>query len=139
MATSHDTTHTSQPPAERTSLRVLLAEDNLLSQKILVRMLSRIGIQADVAATGNEVLAAWRCRPYDIILMDVHMPEMDGLEATRHIRATHDMPQPRIIALTAGMLEDERQECLVAGMDEYLIKPVELAVLRAAIEGGGEG
>jgi len=88
-------------------------------------MLKNIGIHADVVSNGFEVINAIRSKPYDLILMDVHMPEMDGLEATNIIRGMYDERGPRIIALTANVLEEDRIKCLEAGMDGFLAKPVQ--------------
>ncbi len=115
------------------SLSILLAEDNVINQKVAVRMLERLGYQADVAADGREVLAALKSRPYDVVLMDVQMPEMDGLEATRSIRRT-PCQQPYIIAMTAHAMKGDREECLDAGMDDYVSKPVRIEELKAALE-----
>jgi signal transduction histidine kinase/CheY-like chemotaxis protein len=114
------------------SLRILLAEDNLINQKVALLMLLEIGYRADVAGNGLEVLAALQNVAYEIILMDLQMPEMDGLEATRHIRSELAVDrQPVIIALTADAMSDDRTRCLAIGMDDFLPKPVrsgELAV-----------
>jgi len=117
------------------SLRILLAEDNVINQKVAVRMLERLGYQAEVAADGREVLAALKRKPYDVVLMDVQMPEMDGLEATRRIRRT-PCHQPYIIAMTAHAMKGDREECLDAGMDDYISKPVRIEELKAALEHG---
>ncbi|MET0263551.1 MAG: CHASE domain-containing protein [Rariglobus sp.] len=115
--------------------RILLAEDNSVNQKVALHMLSRLGYRADVAANGLEVLTALQQRPYDIILMDVQMPEMDGHEATRRIRAsaTPTTPTPWIIALTANAMEGDAQACARAGMDDYLSKPIKKDELEAAL------
>ena len=115
------------------SLRILLAEDNAINQKVAIRMLERLGYRADVAADGHEVLAALKKRPYDVVLMDVQMPEMDGLEATRSIRRSLSF-QPYIIAMTAHAMKGDREECLDAGMDDYISKPVRIEELKAALE-----
>jgi CheY-like chemotaxis protein len=116
-------------------LRIIVAEDNLVNQRVIERMLSRLGYRCDVVANGKEACRAVQQRTYDLVLMDVHMPEMDGLDATRTIRANVDAP-PRIVALTAGASEEARRRCLDAGMDDYVPKPVRIGdlvpVLRAA-------
>jgi signal transduction histidine kinase/ligand-binding sensor domain-containing protein/DNA-binding NarL/FixJ family response regulator len=114
--------------------RILLAEDNSTNQKVALLMLERLGWSADVAADGLEVLEALRRQSYDIILMDVQMPGMDGLEAARRIAAEHPPEhRPRIIALTANALAGDREACLAVGMDDYLSKPIRLDELYAAI------
>ncbi|MDD4650965.1 MAG: ATP-binding protein [Methanothrix sp.] len=111
-------------------LRILLAEDNLLNQKVILKMLKRLGCRADVAANGFEVLQALQRQKYDIILMDVRMPEFSGLDATRQIRKLWpSSQQPRIIAVTAYALEGDREKCLEAGMDDYISKPVDMEEL----------
>jgi len=114
-------------------LAVLLAEDNLINQKVALRMLERLGYKADIAANGEEVLEALKNRHYDVVLMDVQMPEMDGLEATRRIRSIRGH-QPYIIAMTAHAMKGDREICLGAGMNDYVSKPVRMEELRAAIE-----
>ena len=123
--------------ARRMPLRILLAEDNAVNQKVLLKMLARAGYAADVAGNGLEVLAALEHAPYDVVLMDVQMPEMDGLEATRGLRARGgDARQPYVIALTANAMQEDRDLCLAAGMDDYASKPVRPAELFAALERG---
>ncbi|MEI8313446.1 MAG: response regulator, partial [Verrucomicrobiota bacterium] len=120
--------------AARQPLRILLAEDNPSNQKLLSLVLGRLGYQADVASNGNEVLEALRVQPYDVILMDVQMPELDGLQATRMVRAGFPAElQPKIIALTAHASEDDRLLCLDAGMDGYLTKPLRRKLLAEAL------
>ena len=114
-------------------LKILLAEDNIVNQKVAMKMLERLGYQADIAANGEEVLKALKDRPYDIVLMDVQMPEMDGLEATRRIRSASGC-QPYIIAMTAHAMKGDREVCLEAGMNDYVSKPVRMEELQAAIE-----
>jgi len=123
--------------AERLPLRILLAEDNVVNQKVATKTLAKLGYRADVAANGLEVLAALARQPYDAVLMDVQMPELDGLGASRRIR--HEVPparQPRIIAMTANAMQSDRELCLAAGMDDYISKPVRIEELVAALERG---
>ncbi len=117
-------------------LRILMAEDNLVNQKVAMSMLKRLGYRADVANNGLEVLQALQEKPYDVVLMDIQMPEMDGLEATRRIRDSG--MNTRIIAMTAHALEGDRAECLQAGMNEYITKPINMEELRKALEVSGE-
>ncbi len=107
------------------SLRILLAEDNLVNQKVVLRMLEKFGFSADIASNGQEALEALQRQSYDLVLMDVHMPEMDGVEATKQIRRNVAAErQPRIVALTAAAMKEDRDACLAAGMDAFLTKPV---------------
>ncbi len=117
-------------------LRILLADDNVVNQKVAIRMLERIGYRADLAANGIEVLQAVERQTYDLILMDVQMPEMDGVEASRliHKRIPKDR-LPRIIAMTAHALQGDRERFLADGMDDYLSKPVQMKELIRAIQG----
>ena len=120
--------------AERLPLHILLVEDNRVNQKVALRLLERLGYGADVAANGLEALDALRRQSYDLVLMDMQMPEMDGLEATRRIRA--DFPsqkQPRIVAMTANAMKGDRERCIDAGMDDYMSKPVKWESLVEAI------
>jgi len=115
-------------------LRILLAEDNAVNQKLALRLLSQMGYRADVAANGIEAIQAVERQPYDVILMDVQMPEMDGLEATRAICARWSTGErPRIIAMTANAMQGDREECLAAGMDDYVTKPIRVEELVAAL------
>jgi signal transduction histidine kinase/ActR/RegA family two-component response regulator len=114
-------------------LRILLAEDNRVNQKVALRLLERLGYTPDLAENGAEVLTALERVAYDVILMDVQMPGIDGLEATRRIRAAVHGPQPRVIALTANVLAGERDACREAGMDDYVSKPIDRAALVAAL------
>ena len=134
---------TSQPTRERTTklprkdIRVLIAEDNPTNQLVAVGILSKLGLRADVVANGREAVAALRNKPYDLVLMDVQMPEMDGLEATRAIRAVGSGgldPNIPIIAMTAHAMQGDRELCLDAGMDDYIAKPVSPAALSALLE-----
>jgi CheY-like chemotaxis protein len=120
--------------AYRHPLRILLAEDNVVNQKLALRLLSQMGYRADVAANGLEVLQAVKRQPYDVILMDVQMPEMDGLEATRRLCAElAPGKRPRIIAMTANAMQGDREMCLEAGMDDYLSKPIHVDELVNAL------
>ena len=112
---------------DKIPLRILVAEDNLVNQKVAIRLLAKLGYRADLAANGVEVMDALRRQTYDLILMDIQMPEMDGLEATQRIRA--EWPgedRPRIVALTAHAHDEARKLCEEAGMDDYVTKPVRL-------------
>ncbi len=120
--------------ADRIPLRILLAEDNRVNQRVALRMLERLGYRADVAGNGLEALEALQRQPYDIVLMDVQMPELDGLEATRQIRQRAAPTRPYVIALTANASEADRQACFSAGMDDHLVKPVHLADLGEALK-----
>ena len=128
-ARDNDTTLAQQRP-----LRILLAEDNVVNQKVTVAQLKLIGYHADVVSNGLEVLAAVHRQTYDVILMDVQMPEMDGLEASRRIIQEFDVVRrPRLIALTANVFKADRDACLAAGMDGFLAKPIDLAQLREVL------
>jgi CheY-like chemotaxis protein/HPt (histidine-containing phosphotransfer) domain-containing protein len=119
---------------KRHPLAILLAEDNAINQRVALLVLERLGYRADVAANGLEVLQSLRRQPYDLILMDVQMPEMDGLEATRAIgREFHGERRPRIVAMTANAMKEDRDECLAAGMDDFMTKPIQLDELVAAL------
>jgi PAS domain S-box-containing protein len=117
------------------TVRVLLAEDNLVNQKVALHMLAALGYRADLAANGLEVIEALERQAYDVILMDVQMPEMDGLEAARRIvaRQPDRTKRPWIIALTANAIEGDRDICLAAGMDDYISKPIKKEELTAAM------
>jgi signal transduction histidine kinase/ActR/RegA family two-component response regulator len=113
--------------------RILLAEDNTVNQKVALRMLATLGYRADLAANGLEAVAACRRQSYDLVFMDVQMPELDGFEATRRIRAELGPLSPHIVAMTARAMEGDREACLAAGMQDYLSKPMKLADIRRAI------
>lgn len=116
-------------------LRIVLAEDNEVNRKVISQMLEHLGYKNDVVSNGLELLEALNRRPYDVVFMDVQMPLMDGLEASRRIRETWPKQrQPRIIAMTANAMQGDREECLSAGMDDYISKPVQMGQLRAALE-----
>ncbi len=119
---------------KRHPLSILLAEDNATNQKLALLVLERLGYRADVAANGIEVLQAVRRQPYDVVLMDVQMPEMDGLEATRTIiREFPVEKRPRIVAMTANAMKEDRDECFAAGMEDFVTKPIQFVDLVAAL------
>jgi CheY-like chemotaxis protein len=123
---------------QRVPLRILLAEDNVVNQKLALQLLRKMGYRADVAANGLEVLDALHRQPYDVVLMDVQMPELDGFAATRRICEGWPADQrPRIIAMTANAMQEDREACLAAGMDDYLAKPIRVHTLQAALEQSG--
>jgi CheY-like chemotaxis protein len=113
--------------AKTMPLEVLIVEDNPVNQKVALRLLERLGYDADAVANGLEALGTLDQRKYDLVFMDLQMPEMDGITATREIRLRYPKHrQPRIIALTANAVQGDRERCLEAGMDDYLSKPVKL-------------
>jgi PAS domain S-box-containing protein len=133
-----ETFHFNPKLATRLPLRILLADDIAVNQKLALRMLGRMGYRADVVADGLEVLEALKRQPYDMVLMDVQMPKMDGLEATRLIVKTWpEERRPYVIAMTANALQGDREKCLAAGMNDYISKPIQAKELQAAIEQGG--
>jgi len=116
--------------------RILLAEDNVVNQMVAMGMLKKLGLRADAVANGQEALKALELLPYDLVLMDIQMPEMDGITATRHIRghgSTAREPNVPIIAMTAHAMKGDREKCLEAGMNDYVAKPVQPRELAAAI------
>ena len=111
--------------AARHPLRILLAEDNVVNQKLALRILQQMGYRADLASNGIEAVESVERQTYDVVLMDVQMPEMDGLEATRQITAKWSAAErPRIVAMTANAMQGDREMCIAAGMDDYLTKPI---------------
>jgi len=131
--------------ASRLPLLILLCDDNLINQKVAARLLQQMGYRADVASSGVEALTALERQPYDLVFMDVQMPEMDGLEATRMIRERQrrgtEFPNFKspiiIVAMTASAMQGDREKCLAAGMDDYLAKPVRPEDVRAILERWG--
>jgi PAS domain S-box-containing protein len=119
-------------------LKILLAEDNLVNQKVAVKIFNKLGYRIEVAGNGYEVLEAVENIEYDIIFMDVHMPEMDGLEASLELNKLYgNENRPKIIAMTANAMQGDREECIAAGMDDYMSKPVRLEALQELLERWG--
>jgi len=119
------------------NFRILVAEDNLVNQKVALRILNHLGYQADVAVNGQEVIQAIAVKSYDLIFMDVQMPEMDGLEATRHIRAQESASQSpaiTIVAMTANATDDDQNICRDAGMNDYISKPIQIEKLKNILQ-----
>jgi two-component system, sensor histidine kinase and response regulator len=144
---------TAQPPQEASvvrpqgpsraaaSLRILLAEDNVVNQTVAVALLEQRGHRVVVAANGREAVRQWEAAEFDLVLMDMQMPEMDGLEATVAIRESERLngkPRTRIVALTANAIKGDRERCLAAGMDGYLSKPIDVEEFRRTVERGPE-
>jgi CheY-like chemotaxis protein len=119
--------------AQKYPLRILIAEDNLINQKLTERVLAKLGYESRIVSNGREVLEEVDRNIYDLILMDIQMPEMDGLEASRIIRKS-GAHQPIIIAITANVMQGDREKCMEAGMDDYISKPIKLELLVAALE-----
>ena len=120
--------------AARHPLRILLAEDNVVNQKLALRLLQQMGYRADLAANGIEAVESVQRQNYDVVLMDVQMPEMDGLEASRQINARlKQNARPRIVAMTANAMQGDREMCMAAGMDDYLTKPIRVERLVEAL------
>ncbi len=136
---SAPTTRVTMDPgiAARHPLRILLAEDNVVNQKLAMRLLQQMGYRADLASNGIEAIECVERQTYDVVLMDVQMPELDGLEASRRITARWKPGErPRIVAMTANAMQGDREECLAAGMDDYLTKPIRVERLIEALEPG---
>jgi len=136
-APDSDTPNANAPPPQSAphapTARVLLAEDNIVNRKLACRLLEKLGCRVDVAANGREALAMWQAVPYDLVFMDCQMPEMDGYEATRVIRREESGRHTPVIALTANSMPGDREECLRAGMDAHLSKPIRPEELAAAL------
>ena len=126
LAQKSEQTKAAEKKIEISSLRILLAEDNVTSQKVVLQMLKRMGYKADVVANGIEALQALERQPYDLVLMDLRMPEMNGLQATRIIRQRWPDNGPKIVAVTAYALQGDQEKCIEAGMDGYISKPIKM-------------
>jgi CheY-like chemotaxis protein/HPt (histidine-containing phosphotransfer) domain-containing protein len=139
---AHETTSESSYDNElgsRFPLRILLAEDMTVNQKLVQKMLSKMGYQSDVVSDGQQVLEALTQQAYDVVLMDIQMPVMDGLETSQQIAARWAQDErPRIVALTANAMREDREACMAAGMDDYIAKPVRVAELQNALTRCGE-
>ncbi|OKS85579.1 hybrid sensor histidine kinase/response regulator [Mucilaginibacter polytrichastri] len=129
--------HFNDELAKQYPMNILIAEDNIINQKLTLRMLTKMGYNADIAVNGHDAVNAVATKPYQLIFMDVQMPEMDGLEATQFIRQNMTV-QPIIIAMTANALSEDREACLKAGMDDYLSKPMKLDEIVVMLEKWGE-
>ncbi len=138
-ATSEGPVNSLRPETGRSDLRLLIAEDNLVNQKVALKLLSKLGFPADVVRNGREALVALARHPYDAVLMDCQMPELDGYETTRALRreeadGTYGSRPPHfVIALTANAMAGDREKCLAAGMDDFITKPIDLGQLEAAL------
>jgi CheY-like chemotaxis protein len=120
--------------AARHPLRILLAEDNVVNQKLALRLLQQMGYRADLASNGIEAIESVERQRYDVVLMDVQMPEMDGIEAAKAITTRWRAGErPRIVAMTANAMQGDREVCLAAGMDDYLTKPIRVERLVEAL------
>jgi CheY-like chemotaxis protein len=125
-----------QGDSRQRPLRILVAEDSPVNQKLAVALLTRMGHQVALAATGTAAVEAWQRESFDLVLMDIQMPEMDGFEATRRIRAIEQASRRArtpIIAMTAHAMSGDRERCLEAGMDEHVTKPINRGDLAKAI------
>jgi CheY-like chemotaxis protein len=125
---------TAESLSELHPLRILAAEDNPSNQKMLMEMLRKMGYRADAVADGREVLKALERRPYDLVLMDIRMPEMDGITAAKEIRKRWPKQGPKIIAITAYAMAGDKEMCLNAGMDGYIAKPVQMDELAEVLK-----
>jgi CheY-like chemotaxis protein len=121
-------------PQDKKDARILLAEDNAINLQVILRILKTLGYQADAISNGLETLQAFKTKPYDLILLDCQMPEMDGYAVTREIRKLETNHHIPIIALTAHAVDGDREKCLSAGMDDYLTKPINVKMLAETLK-----
>jgi CheY-like chemotaxis protein len=133
-----DTNRPTSPPNEAPSVaakgpRILLVEDNPINQKVALRFLAKEGFAADVANNGQEALDLFASEAYDIVLMDIQMPVMDGVTATEHLRRIYGQEKPYIIAVTANATPNDRQRCMDVGMNDFVTKPIDAVKLIGAI------
>jgi CheY-like chemotaxis protein len=125
------------PDSSASSFSILLAEDNPVNQKVAKRVLTHLGYQADIVNNGVEAIKAIAEKPYDLILMDIQMPEMDGLETTRYIRkqeSESQLPPIAIVAMTANATDDDQNVCRDAGMSDYISKPIQIDKLKSMLQ-----
>ncbi len=118
----------------RKKITVLVAEDQAINRALIVQLLQKSGLRCDIAENGLEAVEACRHKRYNLVLMDVQMPVMDGLEATRQIRKMKGIHQPKIAAMTAHAMNEDRERCLAAGMDVYFSKPIHFEDIIALIK-----
>ena len=124
--------------AKRFPMKILVAEDNVINQKLILRVLQGLGYRAEMVENGREVLSALQASQYDLIFMDIHMPELDGLDTTRQIVSQYEVHErPVIVAMTADAMVEDRQKCLDAGMDDYVSKPINLEAMQVSLERWG--
>ncbi|NJN72835.1 MAG: response regulator [Limnothrix sp. RL_2_0] len=122
------------PTAKKSSLKILLAEDNIVNQKVAILTLNKLGYQADIASNGQEAIAAIQNKTYDVILMDVQMPQLDGIQATQWIRENYTGKQPTIIAITANVATGNLQTCIDVGMNDFIAKPIRPEAIKTALQ-----
>ncbi len=133
-APSADTETAPDPQTQSQPRKILLVEDNLINQKVALRILAQHGYEADTAINGQEALEAFKSKTYDLVLMDLQMPIMDGISATRSIRDMFGPETPYIIAVTANVTPEDQKNCYDAGMNDFVTKPIRSEVLVAAID-----
>ncbi len=133
MSPSVDEETAEDPKLAQQTRKILLVEDNLINQKVALRILAQHGYEADTAINGQEALKAFQSKAYDLVLMDIQMPIMDGISATRSIRDKFGSEKPYIIAVTANVTPEDQKNCYEAGMNDFVTKPIRSDVLLAAI------